>query len=105
MKRVYVVLKRLGWKNLGPASRDCNTGDVCCSLRQWSSVLSGVVTEQERMLPILLDLLDTNNDAELRPLTGLLRNLARHSPNKDHMGKGQRAPLLLFQSRASGKKK
>lgn len=43
------------------------------------------------MLPILLDLLDTNSDMELRPLTGLLRNLARHSPNKDHMGR-----TLLF---------
>lgn len=54
---------------------------------RWSSVLSGVVTEQERMLPILLDLLDTNSEMELRPLTGLLRNLARHSTNKDHMAK------------------
>lgn len=58
------------------------------ALCQWSAVLSGVVTEQERMLPILLDLLDTDSDVELRPLTGLLRNLARHSSNKDHMGKG-----------------
>ncbi|XP_074515598.1 plakophilin-3-like isoform X2 [Sebastes fasciatus] len=54
---------------------------------RWASVLSGVVTEQERMLPILLDLLDTNSDMELRPLTGLLRNLARHSTNKDHIAK------------------
>lgn len=54
---------------------------------QWASVLSGVVLEQERMLPILLDLLDNNRDMELRPLTGLLRNLARHSSNKDHMGR------------------
>ncbi|KAM9366816.1 plakophilin-3-like [Symphorus nematophorus] len=54
---------------------------------RWASVLSGVVLEQERMLPILLDLLDTNSDVELRPLTGLLRNLARHSSNKDHMAK------------------
>ncbi|XP_054470510.1 plakophilin-3-like [Anoplopoma fimbria] len=54
---------------------------------RWSSVLSGVVVEQERMLPILLDLLDTNSDMELRPLTGLLRNLARHSSSKDHMAK------------------
>ncbi|XP_041790286.1 plakophilin-3-like [Chelmon rostratus] len=51
---------------------------------RWSSVLSGVVMEHERMLPILMDLLDTNSDMELRPLTGLLRNLARHSSNKDH---------------------
>lgn len=41
------------------------------------------------MLPILLDLLDTDSDMELRPLTGLLRNLSRHSTNKDHMGKTQ----------------
>uniref|UniRef100_UPI003AAC57F1 plakophilin-3-like n=1 Tax=Centroberyx gerrardi TaxID=166262 RepID=UPI003AAC57F1 len=54
---------------------------------RWSSVLSGVVLEQERMLPILLDLLDTNSDMELRPLTGLLRNLARHATNKNHMAK------------------
>ena len=47
------------------------------------------------MLPILLDLLDTNSDVELRPLTGLLRNLARHSSNKDHTGK--MIGLLLFQ--------
>lgn len=53
---------------------------------KWASVLSGVVLEQERMLPILLDLLDTSNDMELKPLTGLLRNLARHCSNKDHMG-------------------
>lgn len=43
--------------------------------------------EQERMLPILLDLLDTSDDTELKPLTGLLRNLARHCSNKDHMGR------------------
>uniref|UniRef100_A0A672YE29 Plakophilin-3-like n=1 Tax=Sphaeramia orbicularis TaxID=375764 RepID=A0A672YE29_9TELE len=54
---------------------------------RWSSVLSNVVLEQERMLPILMDLLDTDVDTELRPLTGLLRNLARHSTNKDHMAK------------------
>ena len=41
------------------------------------------------MLPILLDLLDSNSEMELRPLTGLLRNLTRHSSNKDHMGKIQ----------------
>ncbi|XP_050925389.1 plakophilin-3 isoform X5 [Lates calcarifer] len=54
---------------------------------EWSSFLSGVMMERERMLPILLDLLDTNSDMELRPLTGLLRNLARHSTNKDHIAK------------------
>lgn len=39
------------------------------------------------MLPVLLDLLDTGNDVELRALTGLLRNLARHCSNKDHVGR------------------
>ncbi|XP_072320973.1 plakophilin-3 isoform X2 [Eucyclogobius newberryi] len=52
---------------------------------RWPSVLTAVVLEQERMLPVLLELLDSNNDAELKPLTGLLRNLARHAPNKDHL--------------------
>lgn len=61
--------------------------EFCGPLFQWSSVLSNVVLEQERMLPILLDLLDTNNDMELRPLTGLLRNLAKHCTNKDYTGK------------------
>lgn len=54
---------------------------------RWASVLSGVVVEQERMLPVLLDLLDTNSEMELKPLTGLLRNLARNSTNKDHIAK------------------
>ncbi|KAM9860470.1 plakophilin-3-like [Aulostomus maculatus] len=54
---------------------------------RWAAVLSGVALEQERILPVLLELLDTNNDATLRPLTGLLRNLARHATNKDHMAK------------------
>lgn len=62
---------------------------ICAPLCQWSSVLSAVVMEQETMLPILLDLLDTNSDMELRPLSGLLRNLARQSTNKDHTGKMQ----------------
>lgn len=57
------------------------------------------------MLPILLDLLDTSNELELRPLTGLLRNLARHCSNKDHMGKVPEQPgfcsrhlLRIFQT-------
>ncbi|KAM8762877.1 plakophilin-3-like isoform 3-T3 [Acanthopagrus schlegelii] len=54
---------------------------------RWASVLSGVVVEQERLLPILLDLLDSNSEMELRPLTGLLRNLTRHFSNKDQMAK------------------
>ncbi|KAG7239618.1 hypothetical protein INR49_028770 [Caranx melampygus] len=53
----------------------------------WSSVMSRVVIEQERMLPLLLNLLDTDSDIELKSLTGLLRNLARHCTNKDHTAK------------------
>lgn len=56
-----------------------------------------VIIEKERMLPVLLDLLDTNSDTELRPLSGLLRNLTRHATDKQHMGKrpaGTGAALL-----------
>lgn len=77
-------------------------------LRQWSSVLSSVVLEQERMLPILLDLLSTDSDMELRPLTGLLRNLARHSSNKDHLGKmqnGTASVLVSFRLKLKSKTK
>ncbi|XP_034536464.1 plakophilin-3-like [Notolabrus celidotus] len=54
---------------------------------RWCSVLSCVVIDQEKMMPILLDLLDTHSDSELRPLTGLLRNLVRNYSNKDHMAR------------------
>ncbi|KAF0022114.1 hypothetical protein F2P81_025633 [Scophthalmus maximus] len=37
------------------------------------------------MLPVLLDLLRTNNDLELRSLTGFLRNLSRHANDKGNM--------------------
>lgn len=38
------------------------------------------------MLPVLLDLLRTNSDLELRSLTGFLRNLSRHAKDKNDMG-------------------
>ncbi|XP_071352922.1 plakophilin-3a isoform X2 [Trachinotus anak] len=53
--------------------------------KRWASVLSRVALEQERMLPVLLDLLRTNNDLELRSLTGFLRNLSRHARDKGDM--------------------
>lgn len=56
------------------------------SVLQWASVLSRVALEQERMLPVLLDLLRTNRELELRSLTGLLRNLSRHARDKNDMG-------------------
>lgn len=54
-------------------------------------MLCGVVVEREMMLPILLDLLDSSTDMQMKPLTGLLRNLARNAANKEHMGR-----LVLF---------
>ncbi|KAK2819829.1 hypothetical protein Q7C36_021475 [Tachysurus vachellii] len=52
---------------------------------RWASVLSRVALEQERMLPVILDQLRTPTEAELRSLTGLLRNLSRHSKDKADM--------------------
>lgn len=57
------------------------------SVLQWASVLSRVALEQERILPVLLDLLRTNSDLELRSLTGFLRNLSRHAKDKNDMCK------------------
>ncbi|CAN9499398.1 unnamed protein product [Ophioblennius macclurei] len=52
---------------------------------RWASVLASVALDQERMLPVVLDLLRSNSDLELRSLTGFLRNLSRHAYNKDDM--------------------
>ncbi|XP_059367201.1 plakophilin-3-like isoform X2 [Carassius carassius] len=52
---------------------------------RWAYVLSRVALEQERMLPVILDLLRSPTEAELRSLTGLLRNLSRHCKNKADM--------------------
>ncbi|XP_018527600.2 plakophilin-3 isoform X2 [Lates calcarifer] len=87
-----VVLYKLVLQNkdISSSSREAAIGalqNITAGEGRWSSFLSGVMMERERMLPILLDLLDTNSDMELRPLTGLLRNLARHSTNKDHIAK------------------
>ncbi|KAK2853432.1 hypothetical protein Q5P01_006093 [Channa striata] len=75
---------------ISSTSREAAIGalqNITAGEARWSAVLSNVAVEQERMLPILLDLLDTNNDMELRPLTGLLRNLAKHSTNKNNLAK------------------
>uniref|UniRef100_A0A6Q2Z7I7 Plakophilin 3a n=1 Tax=Esox lucius TaxID=8010 RepID=A0A6Q2Z7I7_ESOLU len=53
--------------------------------KRWAGVLSRVALDQERMLPVLLDKLRTNNDMELRSLTGFLRNLSRHASDKSAM--------------------
>ncbi|XP_077569236.1 plakophilin-3-like [Stigmatopora nigra] len=79
------------------ASREAALGalqNLTAGDARWASVLSVVVLEQERMLPTLLDLLDTDDEAELRPLTALLRNLARHAPNKDLVAKNMVSVLV-----------
>ncbi|XP_043938604.1 plakophilin-3 [Protopterus annectens] len=53
--------------------------------RRWPSILSKVALHQSRILNPLLDRLRTNSDQELKSLTGLLRNLSRHTKNKDEL--------------------
>ncbi|XP_074534440.1 plakophilin-3a [Halichoeres trimaculatus] len=53
--------------------------------KRWASVLSRVAMEQERVQPVVIDRLKTERDVELRSLTGFLRNLTRHTINKDNM--------------------
>lgn len=62
--------------------------------KRWASILSRVALEQNRMLPVILDLLRTNNDSELRSLTGFLRNLSRHAKDKNDMATKVVNPLL-----------
>ncbi|XP_051501530.1 plakophilin-3-like isoform X2 [Myxocyprinus asiaticus] len=70
------------------ATREAAAGalqNITAGEARWASVLSCVALEQERMLPVILDHLRSPTDAELRSLTGLLRNLSRHSKNKADM--------------------
>ncbi|KAK2913838.1 hypothetical protein Q8A67_002237 [Cirrhinus molitorella] len=70
------------------ATREAAAGalqNITAGDSRWASVLSRVALEQERMLPVILDLLRGPTDAELRSLTGLLRNLSRHCKNKADM--------------------
>ncbi|XP_067297026.1 plakophilin-3 isoform X1 [Pseudorasbora parva] len=70
------------------ATREAAAGalqNITAGDSRWASVLSRVALEQERMLPVILDLLRNPTDAELRSLTGLLRNLSRHCKNKADM--------------------
>ncbi|XP_015256571.1 PREDICTED: plakophilin-3-like isoform X2 [Cyprinodon variegatus] len=46
---------------------------------QWAAELSRFAVEQRKILPKLMDLLRTDRNKELLSLSGLLRNLARHS--------------------------
>ncbi|XP_020514636.1 plakophilin-3a isoform X2 [Labrus bergylta] len=53
--------------------------------KRWASVLSRVALDQERVQPVVMDRLRTERDLELRSLTGFLRNLSRHTTNKEAM--------------------
>uniref|UniRef100_A0A4W4E4N7 Plakophilin 3b n=1 Tax=Electrophorus electricus TaxID=8005 RepID=A0A4W4E4N7_ELEEL len=70
------------------ASREAAAGalqNITAGEGRWASVLSRVALEHERILPVILDQLRTPTDVEMRSLTGLLRNLSRHSKNKADM--------------------
>lgn len=73
--------------DINATSREAAAGalqNITAGEKRWASVLSQVALEQERMLPVLQDLLQrTNNDLELRSLTGFLRNLSRHARDKN----------------------
>ncbi|XP_077067371.1 plakophilin-3a isoform X2 [Siphateles boraxobius] len=62
--------------------------------KRWASIMSHVALEQYRMLPVILDLLKTDKDIELRTLTGFLRNLSRHAKDKNDMATKVVNPLL-----------
>ncbi|XP_058857771.1 plakophilin-3-like [Acipenser ruthenus] len=79
------VLQRCG---INSSTREAAAGalqNITAGDKRWASVLSRVAMEQERILPTILDNLRTNNDQELRSLTGFLRNLSRYARNKDDM--------------------
>ncbi|XP_024137523.1 plakophilin-3a isoform X2 [Oryzias melastigma] len=52
---------------------------------RWPSVLSDFAEEKHKMIPTILDRLKTEQDSELRSITGFLRNLSRNTKNKDSM--------------------
>ncbi|XP_013869060.1 plakophilin-3a [Austrofundulus limnaeus] len=62
------------------ALQNITAGDTSSASR-----LANWALEQEKIESTLIDLMRTERDSELRSLTGLLRNLSRHSENKDHL--------------------
>ncbi|XP_038147218.1 plakophilin-3-like isoform X2 [Cyprinodon tularosa] len=62
-----------------PEGNCCIAMKVCVCNPQWAAQLSVFAVEQRKILPKLMDLLRTDRNKELLSLTGLLRNLARHS--------------------------
>uniref|UniRef100_A0A3B4GWA2 Plakophilin 3 n=1 Tax=Pundamilia nyererei TaxID=303518 RepID=A0A3B4GWA2_9CICH len=56
--------------------------------KRWPAVLSDMALDKERMLPTIVDMVPRSaKDTELRSLTGFLRNLSRHTDDKDDMAK------------------
>ncbi|XP_026031390.1 plakophilin-3a isoform X2 [Astatotilapia calliptera] len=56
--------------------------------KRWPAVLSDMALDKERMVPTIIDMVPRSaKDAELRSLTGFLRNLSRHTDDKDDMAK------------------
>ncbi|TRY95331.1 hypothetical protein DNTS_034095 [Danionella cerebrum] len=68
--------------------------NITAGEKRWASILSRVALEQERILPVILDLFRTNNDLELRSLTGFLRNITRHAKDKNDMATKVVNPLI-----------
>ncbi|KAM9410662.1 plakophilin-3-like [Pholidichthys leucotaenia] len=79
------------------SSREAAVGalqNITAGEARWASVLSLVVLDQERMLPVLLDLMDSISEAVLRPLSGLLRNLSRHCRDRHALAKNMVGVLV-----------
>lgn len=60
--------------------------ELCLCGVQRAALLANWALEYEHIQPTLIELMRTERDMELRSLTGLLRNLSRHSENKDAIG-------------------
>ncbi|XP_072291119.1 plakophilin-3-like [Eucyclogobius newberryi] len=85
---VSIYLRVLRQCEINFTTREAAAGalqNITAGDKRWASVLSQLALEQERGLPLLLDLLRTNNELELRSITGLLRNLSRHTNDKNDM--------------------
>ncbi|KAI5100524.1 plakophilin-3 [Silurus meridionalis] len=79
------ILKRCETNSITREAAAGALQNITAGDRRWPSILSRVALEQERMLPSILDNLKTNNDLEMRSLTGFLRNLSRHSRDKNSL--------------------
>lgn len=67
---------------------------LCAAQR--AALLANWALEYEHIQPTLIELMRTERDMELRSLTGLLRNLSRHSENKDAIGQFSFLCILII---------